>query len=168
MPSPLLREVGRIECTHAKPKGIRGVANALSISRLVAGVALLVAAWLGATHVVLGLLLYALLTDAIDGQVARAFGTVSEQGAQLDSVADCVIYLTMPCVAWLLFPVIRERETASCVLMFLAYAIPLASGFCLVVKRGRRSIRLSRNRSTATCALPITPTEMVFRPRSST
>jgi CDP-diacylglycerol--glycerol-3-phosphate 3-phosphatidyltransferase len=105
------------------------MANFLSASRIVAGIALLVAAGLGMPRLVLVLLAYALLSDAIDGRVARASGTVSERGARLDSIADSVIYLTMPFVAFLLFPWLRTTETVWGVLVLLGYAVPITYGF---------------------------------------
>lgn len=105
------------------------MANFLSASRIVAGIALLVAASLGMPRLVLALLAYALLSDAIDGRIARASGTVSERGARLDSIADSLIYLTMPFVAFLLFPWLRTTETVWGILVFFGYALPVTYGF---------------------------------------
>ncbi|MBR3325696.1 MAG: CDP-alcohol phosphatidyltransferase family protein [Atopobiaceae bacterium] len=72
-------------------KGERGLANALTICRILLSLALLVLAALSPAFFVL----YALagVTDMFDGYVARRTGTETELGARLDSVADLVLVI---------------------------------------------------------------------------
>ncbi|MEO8945833.1 MAG: CDP-alcohol phosphatidyltransferase family protein [Gemmatimonadaceae bacterium] len=105
------------------------MANLVSLSRLLSIPCMLVAAELGSIRIWVGLFAYALLSDAIDGPIARALGTVSARGASIDSIADCALYLTMPVVALLLFPWLRAQETPVIVVITLGYSIPIACGW---------------------------------------
>lgn len=104
------------------------MANFLSLSRLLSIPCMLVAAELGSIRAWVALFAYALLSDAIDGPIARARGTVSERGARMDSIADCALYMTMPVVALLLFPWLRAQETPVIVVITLGYAVPIVCG----------------------------------------
>ena len=69
--------------------GFWTVANVLSLVRMLLAVPI---AWLiladGSDRWVLGLLLFAMATDWLDGRIARWSGTVSEWGKILDPLAD--------------------------------------------------------------------------------
>lgn len=104
------------------------MANLISQSRILAVVCLLGAAAYGATHLCLALFLYALLSDVVDGRIARALGTASPRGAQLDSVADAALYLTTPIVALLIFPHLRATQMPAMLLVVVGYAIPIVYG----------------------------------------
>jgi cardiolipin synthase len=102
--------------------------NLVTGSRLVAVVLLLVAAALGLGRACLAIIAYALFTDAIDGPLARALGQATTRGAQLDSIADCALYLTAPVVALLLFPWLRATDMTTLLVVLAAYALPVAYG----------------------------------------
>jgi cardiolipin synthase len=104
------------------------VPNIITLSRLAAVAAMVVAAIAGRRSVVIGLLVYALLTDVVDGYLARASGQATVLGAQLDSIADCALYLTVPLIAVLLFPVIRARLLVPVILVTLGYLVPISYG----------------------------------------
>jgi phosphatidylglycerophosphate synthase len=104
------------------------VPNVITMSRLAAVAAMVVAAGAGRRPLVLGLFGYALLTDVIDGRLARAWHRSSTLGAQLDSVADCALYLTIPVVAVGLFPVVRARVLVPVIVVTLAYLVPIIYG----------------------------------------
>jgi CDP-diacylglycerol--glycerol-3-phosphate 3-phosphatidyltransferase len=110
------------------------VANLVSLSRLLSIPCMLLAAGYGSIRVWAALFAYALVSDAVDGPIARALGTVSERGARIDSAADCALYMTMPIVALLLFPWLRVQDTDVVVVITLGYAVPVACG---LVKFGR-------------------------------
>src|ERR1700730_14330652 len=107
---------------------MRSIPNLISLSRLAALAALLVAASFGARAICLGLFAYCLVSDVVDGRLARALGQESVLGARLDSAADCALVLTFPLVAFLLLPSLRETETATVLLVFAGYAVPMAYG----------------------------------------
>lgn len=102
--------------------------NLLTVSRILASPVLLAAAVAGAAHVFLAVLIYALLSDAVDGRLARATGGESTAGAQLDSWADCLLYLTTPVGVVLLLPWVLEREQATLAAILASYVVPITAG----------------------------------------
>lgn len=65
----------------------------LSIFRIIAAILLLVLALYGFRLVFAGLLLIGLLTDALDGYIARKKNMTTKHGAYLDSIGDACIFL---------------------------------------------------------------------------
>ena len=82
----------------------RHVPNAISIARLCATPVLIGLAWAGLKAPFTWLLLGALLSDAADGYIARAFSLSSPVGALLDSVADAALMLAIGYGTWVFFP----------------------------------------------------------------
>ena len=76
---------------------LRQLPNILSGARIGCFPLLIVFAALGYREQFQWLLLAALITDILDGLIARSFGLVSELGARLDSIADA---LTMTAAAY--------------------------------------------------------------------
>jgi len=103
--------------------------NFLSGFRLVAAPFLLYLAWTGRPHLFLALLAISLLSDAIDGLIARRLRRTSEFGTKLDSWGDLATYLTVPICAWWLWPEILRREAFFVGLVVAAYIVPLVAGF---------------------------------------
>ena len=95
---------------------------------------MLVAAAFGAARTCAELAAWALVSDALDGPLARALGVASERGARFDSAADCALYLSAPWVALGLSPWLRANASALSVAIFAAYAIPICYG---MIKFGR-------------------------------
>jgi phosphatidylglycerophosphate synthase len=105
------------------------IPNLLSGFRLFAAPFLLYLAWMGHPNLFLVLLALSLLSDSIDGFVARRLNEVSELGTKLDSWGDLAIYLTVPLCAWWLWPEVLKREAFFVLLVIGAYIIPLMAGF---------------------------------------
>ena len=110
--------------------------NLLSIFRLVAAPLLIYLAWYGRHNYFLILLAISLVTDAIDGFIARKLGIVSDLGAKLDSLGDLAIYFSVPLCAWWLWPEIIIREIFFVLLAIGAYCLPILISF---VKFGEMS-----------------------------
>lgn len=108
--------------------------NLLSAVRLVAAPFLLALAWTGQATPFLVLLALALLSDAVDGFVARRLHETSELGTCLDSWGDLVTFLVVPLCAWWLWPEIMRREAAVVGLVLVTYLLPPAIG---LLKFGR-------------------------------
>lgn len=70
----------------------RHVPNALSVVRIACAPALLLLAFAGEQAAYTWVLVPALLTDAVDGWIARAFGVQSRLGARLDSLGDSLLW----------------------------------------------------------------------------
>lgn len=78
----------------------RHVPNALSLARIVCAPVLLSLAVAGEQSIYTWVLVPALLTDALDGWIARRFGLQSRLGARLDSLGDSLVWCA--CLAGLI------------------------------------------------------------------
>ena len=107
---------------------LRGLPNLISGSRVVA--TLVIAAG-GAMHdqaTVVGGIAYSLLSDVIDGPLARALGEASARGAQLDSIADAMLLWIAPAAIWTSVPGARERLGVTIAVVYASYVVPVAAG----------------------------------------
>ena len=87
--------VGRTGMYTAADRVLRNIPNAISLARLLATPVLL---WMVLSHrqeLFKWLLLACLLSDILDGWIARAFDLRSKRGASLDSLADLLVALNM-------------------------------------------------------------------------
>lgn len=100
------------------------LANGLSALRLASAPLLLWLGWHGYDYGVLGGLLAALLSDMLDGYLARALGQTSALGARLDSLADSAIFLTIPLAGWWVWPDIMRREAFYFLMALGSAAVP--------------------------------------------
>lgn len=103
--------------------------NLLSASRIVCVPVLLALAWNGATTGFLMLFGLGLLSDVLDGPLARRRGQESEFGARLDQWGDFALWLVLPFGAWWLWRDIVVREVAFAILAVLAMVLPTAIAF---------------------------------------
>lgn len=103
--------------------------NLFSEFRIVAAPFLLLLAWHGLQNWFMALLAVALLSDAIDGYLARKMHETSELGAQLDSWGDLTTFLIVPLAVWWLWPDIIIREAMYILVVLSAYLLPLLAGF---------------------------------------
>ncbi len=76
----------------AKSTVWRHVPNALSLARIVCAPVLVLMALAGEQAIYTWVLVPALLTDAVDGWIARACGLQSRLGASLDSLGDSLLW----------------------------------------------------------------------------
>jgi CDP-diacylglycerol--glycerol-3-phosphate 3-phosphatidyltransferase len=105
------------------------VPNALSMLRLLLVPVLLMLAWQGQRSVYLPMLLGALLTDALDGWLARKLNQTSELGARLDSWADLLTSLSLPFAGWWLRPEVMREERAFLIGGLALYLLAPACGW---------------------------------------
>lgn len=105
------------------------IPNYLSAFRLITAPIILYFAWTGKSDYFLILLAVSLLSDALDGFLARRLNMTSTLGAKLDSWGDFAIYITAPVCAWLLWPEVIQREAVFVLLAIIAYVIPLIVGY---------------------------------------
>jgi CDP-diacylglycerol--glycerol-3-phosphate 3-phosphatidyltransferase len=108
--------------------GRANIANLLSAFRLIAAPFLLYLAWTQRPGLFLVLLAITLLSDAIDGFIARRLHMTSELGTRLDSWGDLVTFLVIPLCAWWLWPDIIRREAGYVLLVLAAYGVPIVVG----------------------------------------
>jgi CDP-diacylglycerol--glycerol-3-phosphate 3-phosphatidyltransferase len=103
--------------------------NLLSILRILMAPLLLVSAATGRAGIFVFLFILSLLSDALDGFLARRLNQVSELGAQLDSWGDLATYLAAPVGAWLLWPALIRREQTFILLGLGGFLFPILLGF---------------------------------------
>jgi cardiolipin synthase (CMP-forming) len=80
------------------------VPNVISVVRLLAAPGLVALAAWGMATAFLALALVLLMTDWVDGRIARAWKQESTFGARLDALCDVAIYLFIAAGLWLLRP----------------------------------------------------------------
>ncbi|HVH17668.1 MAG TPA: CDP-alcohol phosphatidyltransferase family protein [Myxococcota bacterium] len=106
-----------------------GLPNALSLFRIAMVPVLGALAWLGEPTLFLYGLAASLLSDVVDGYVARRSGAVSALGARLDSLGDLATYTTLPLFAWWLWPGTLRQEKTAFLLAAVAYLVPIGFGW---------------------------------------
>ncbi|WP_461519493.1 CDP-alcohol phosphatidyltransferase family protein [Porticoccus sp.] len=73
----------------------------------------------------LSVLALSLLSDGVDGFLARRLGQVTELGTRLDSLADLSTYAAMLVGLKVLWPEVFEQEAGYLVMAFSAWLVPL-------------------------------------------
>jgi CDP-diacylglycerol--glycerol-3-phosphate 3-phosphatidyltransferase len=107
---------------------VRSIPLALTIFRICSAPVLMVLAALGKERFFLWLAIAALLSDVLDGALARRLGASSETGRLLDSWADLLIALVSFAGATLLWPDTMREEAVYFALVLAALVIPNAWG----------------------------------------
>ena len=79
--------------------------------------------------VFLAVLALSLLSDAVDGILARWLGQTSQLGARLDSWADLLTGLSLPLCAWWLWPGPVAQEAPWLTALVFCYLMPVVLGF---------------------------------------
>lgn len=110
------------------------VPNLLSATRIVLMPAVLLTAMGGLKPWFIGLLVAGLLTDALDGYLARRLHAQSELGRKLDSFADYLTMITGIAGIALLWPAIMQRELRWVTVGLVAFFAVVVYGF---VRLGR-------------------------------
>lgn len=108
---------------------VRSIPTALTVFRLLSAPVLMVLAYMGQERYFLWLAIAALLSDVLDGALARRLGASSETGRLLDSWADLLIALVSFAGATLLWPDTMREEAGYFALILAALVIPNAWGF---------------------------------------
>lgn len=102
--------------------------NLLSLVRIFMVPVLLYFAFNGKQYYFISALIFAVLTDVLDGYVARRFNLVTQLGAHLDSIGDFFIYSTMTIAAYILWPQIVLDEVVYVSIIVLSFALPSLVG----------------------------------------
>ena len=107
---------------------VRSIPLALTIFRICSAPVLLALAAMGKERFFLWLAIAAMLSDVLDGALARRLGASSETGRLLDSWADLLIALVSFAGATLLWPDTMREEAGYFALVLAALVIPNAWG----------------------------------------
>lgn len=103
--------------------------SALSALRLLGVPVLLLLAWHGeVAWFVLGFAL-GLLSDVLDGMVARRLGQVTDFGARLDQWGDFALWLSLPAAAWWLWPDKLTRQAPFVGIALVCMLLPTAIAY---------------------------------------
>ena len=105
------------------------VPNLLSTFRLGCAPVLLVLAWNGATNAFLACFGLGLVSDVLDGVLARRLGQESDLGARLDQWADFALWGCFPVGAWWLWPETARREVPYVILALVCLLLPTAIAY---------------------------------------
>jgi phosphatidylglycerophosphate synthase len=105
------------------------LANLITAGRIVLAPVLLLLAWQGKDHLFLACLVVSLVSDIVDGQIARRYNLASELGTRLDSWADLLTYAAVPVAIWWLRPDVVTGEKMVFCTAIASYALPLVIGF---------------------------------------
>ena len=100
------------------------IPNLLSIFRIAAAPFLILVGWLGSSKLFFVLFAMMLLSDALDGYIARKLHQTSELGAKLDSIGDISTYLSVPFAVWWLWPEIILEEFPYIIAAIIIYVSP--------------------------------------------
>ena len=76
----------------------------------------------------LGVLVFTVFTDVLDGFLARLLNQITEMGSRLDSWGDFFVYTTMAVSAWLLWPEIVVRELFYFIIIVVSFTLPVLVG----------------------------------------
>lgn len=88
----------------------------------------------GQAKIFVACLILSLLTDVLDGWLARRLNATSAIGAKLDSLADLTTTLAMPPCAWWLRPEVLREEKLAIAAALCFYAAAQGAG---LIKFGR-------------------------------
>jgi len=98
--------------------------NLLSLSRIALAPFALLAAFFGSEILFYLLFSLMLVSDVLDGYIARKLHQCSKVGTKLDSIGDYVTYITIPFATWWLWPEIIREEAFYITTAFLLFLIP--------------------------------------------
>ena len=115
---------------------VRHVPNVVSAARIAATPLLLYFALQGHESAFTWLLVPALLSDIVDGWLARALGLQSKLGALLDSIGDALLLFTSVFGVWVFHPDVVTEHRAWCYTLIFAWLAEAALAF---VRYGRLS-----------------------------
>lgn len=100
------------------------IPNLLSLFRIITAPFLLISGWFGMPRLFFTLFGLMLLSDILDGIIARALDQTSKLGAKLDSYGDIVTYLSTPLAVWWLWPDIIKEEIVYIIAAIVIYILP--------------------------------------------
>lgn len=115
-------------------RAAKEIPNLLSLLRIVGSPTLIMAGFHGFRTPYLAIFSILILSDFLDGALARCLNTKSVVGAKLDSLGDIAMYASASAGAWLLWPDLIKGE-----IIHLSLSVSLLGFSCVVclVKHGQ-------------------------------
>jgi len=103
---------------------VLNIPNILSLFRIIAAPFLMLTGWLEMPDLFFVLFGLMLLSDVLDGFIARILDQTSQLGARLDSYGDILTYLSTPLAAWWLWPDLIKAELYYIIAAIIIYILP--------------------------------------------
>jgi len=113
---------------------ILNIPNALSLFRIITAPFLLLTGWFEMPTLFFILFGLMLLSDVLDGFIARMLHQRSELGARLDSYGDISTYFSTALAAWWLWPDMLKEELYYIIAAIVIYILP---AFFALLKFGK-------------------------------
>jgi len=105
------------------------IPNVLSLFRIAAAPFLLLVSYNGEETLFYLLFALMLVSDVLDGYLARKLHQCSRIGTKLDSIGDFLTYISIPFATWWLWPEIIRAETPYLVSALIIYLLPSVVAF---------------------------------------
>ncbi len=129
------------------PLSASHIPNIISALRLAATPVLVALAYFGQREAFAWLLVAALLSDILDGAIARYFGFTSELGARLDSMADLLLFGVAAYGIWVFHPHVVSDNAG---IFFLVVGLWIGGSLAGFLRYGRMaSFHTFLSRATA-------------------
>ena len=103
---------------------LHNIPNILSLFRIIAAPFLLLSGWYDLPILFFILLGMMLLSDLLDGMIARKLEHTTERGSRLDSYGDILTYMSTPLAVWWLWPDIVKEELYYIIAAIVIYILP--------------------------------------------
>ena len=105
-------------------KIIMSIPNILSLSRIAMAPFLLVVSYYGSENLFFIFFSLMLISDVLDGYIARKLHQCTKIGSKLDSIGDYVTYMSVPFATWWLWPEIIHEEALYIGIAFTLFLVP--------------------------------------------
>lgn len=100
------------------------IPNILSLSRIALAPFALLAAFYGSEKFFFLFFTLMLVSDVLDGYLARKLHQCSKMGSKLDSIGDYITYLSVPFATWWLWPEIIKEEAFYIAAIISLFLVP--------------------------------------------
>ncbi len=100
------------------------IPNVLSLSRIAMAPFLLVASYYGSENLFFIFFSLMLISDVLDGYIARKLHQCTKIGSKLDSIGDYVTYMSVPFATWWLWPEIIHEEALYITAAITLFLLP--------------------------------------------
>lgn len=100
------------------------IPNILSLSRIAFAPFALIAAFYGSEKLFFLFFTLMLISDVLDGYIARKLHQCSKMGSKLDSIGDYITYISVPFATWWLWPEIIKEEALYITAAFTLFLLP--------------------------------------------
>lgn len=114
--------------------------NALTLAAICAGLTAIRMAAYGAFSMAIALIILAAVLDGVDGRLARALGSDSPMGAELDSLADAINFGVAPAFVLYFWALEPARE--------LGWVAALIYALCCVLRLARFNVGIKAENAT--------------------